>query len=73
MCKYYIGYSLNYDIRNNSSSGGVGSAIIKYLLSQKRFGTAITFVFNKEICQYEPQIIYNYDDYNITGLMKEVE
>lgn len=67
MCKYYIGYSLNKDIRNSSSSGGVGSAIIKYLLSQKRFGTAITFVFNKAKCQYVPHIIHNYDDYNNCG------
>lgn len=67
MCKYYIGYSSNYDIRKTSSSGGVGSAIIQYLLSQDRFGTAITFVFNKDKCQYEPKIIHNYDEYNNCG------
>ncbi|MBR4388624.1 MAG: Coenzyme F420 hydrogenase/dehydrogenase, beta subunit C-terminal domain [Prevotella sp.] len=67
MCKYYIGYTSNFDLRNASSSGGVGSAIIKYLLTHHRFGTAITFEFNKVKCQYEPHIIHNYDDYNNCG------
>lgn len=63
MCKYYIGYSSNFEIRNASSSGGIGTSIIQYLLSTDRFGTTVTFVFNKDKCQYEPRIIYNYADY----------
>lgn len=67
MCKYYIGYSTNSEIRFSSSSGGIGTAIIKYLLSTKEFGTTITFEFNRERCQYEPKLVFNYADYNNCG------
>lgn len=67
MCKYYIGYSTNSEIRFSASSGGIGTAIIKYLLSTESFGTTITFQFNREKCQYEPKLIYNYGDYNNCG------
>jgi len=65
--KYYIGYSSDTDIRFKSSSGGVGTAIIKYLLSLPEYGTAMTFLFNKEKCAYEPKLIYSFDEYNCCG------
>lgn len=65
--KYYIGYSTDETIRYRSSSGGIGSAIIKYLLETGMFGTSITFVFNKEECLYAPMFIYDYKDYNNCG------
>ncbi len=65
--KYYIGRSTDNDIRFRSSSGGVGTAIIKYLLDKKEYGTAMTFVFNKSQCRYEPKLIYDYVDYNNCG------
>lgn len=64
---YYIGYSQDKDVRYKSSSGGIGTAIIKYLLESNEYGTAMTFVFNKEKCQYEPHLIYKYEDYNNCG------
>lgn len=64
---YYIGHSLNKDIRWKSSSGGIGTAIIKYLLESGRYGTSMTFVFNVEKCMYEPKLIYNYSEYNNCG------
>ena len=30
---YYVGYSTDKEIRHKASSGGVGTAIIKYLFS----------------------------------------
>lgn len=67
MQTYYIGYSTDDDIRFRSASGGVGTAIIKYLLESKEYGTGMTFVFNKSRCQYEPKLIYGFDEYNNCG------
>ncbi len=64
---YYIGYSTDKDIRFRSSSGGIGSLLIKHLLATPEYGTAMTFVFNRDKCAYEPRIIYKYDDYNNCG------
>lgn len=67
MCKYYIGYSADQEIRKTASSGGIGTALIKYLLSTRQYGTTITFEFNKVLCRYEPKIIFDYADYNNCG------
>lgn len=64
---YYIGFTLDKRIRFMSSSGGVGSAIIKYLLDSGRYGTSMTFVFNTNDCKYEPKLIYNFSEYNNCG------
>ena len=65
--KFYIGFSENIDIRFHSASGGIGTSLIQYLLSLPEYGTAMTFRFNKEKCQYEPFLIYNFEDYNNCG------
>lgn len=64
---YYIGHSLDTDIRYKSSSGGIGTTIVKYLLETKEYGTAITFSFNQEKCMYEPRLIHCFEDYNNCG------
>lgn len=64
---YYIGYSTDDDIRYRSASGGVGTAIIKYLLESSEFGTAMTFVFDKFECRYNPRLIFDFSDYNNCG------
>lgn len=65
--KYYIGCSADTNIRYHSSSGGVGTAIIKYLLETGEYGTAMSFFFDKEKCQYGIKLIYDYSDYNNCG------
>ena len=64
---YYIGYSNNGDIRYRASSGGIGTAIIKYLLDSGTFGTAITFIYNKLESRYEAKLIYDFSEYNNCG------
>lgn len=64
---FYIGYANNEKLRYDASSGGVGSALIKYLLDSGCYGTAMTFVFNLDECKYEPKLIYEYGDYNNCG------
>lgn len=66
-CFFYIGYSIDKSIRYKAASGGIGSIFIKYLLSTGLYGTAITFNFNKDKCLYEPQLIYDYENYNNCG------
>lgn len=65
--KYYIGYSTDEENRYLSSSGGIGSALIKYLMENSGYGTSMTFQFNKEECRYEPKLIYDYKEYNNCG------
>lgn len=67
MSSFFIGYSEDNSIRFHSSSGGIGTAVIKYLLDKKEYGTAMTFVFNKDECKYEPKLIYDFDEYNNCG------
>ena len=64
---YYIGYANERILRYKSSSGGVGTALQKYLLSLDEFGTSVTFVFNSDKCMYEPKMVYTSDDINICG------
>lgn len=64
---YYIGYSSDRIIRHKASSGGIGSQLIKYLLSTEEYGTSMTFVFNSIKSAYEPKLIYSYDEYNNCG------
>ncbi len=64
---YFIGYSNNDDIRFHASSGGVGTAAIKYLLESGKCGTAITYIYNKKELKYEPKLIYDFTDYNNCG------
>ncbi|CCY92057.1 putative uncharacterized protein [Bacteroides sp. CAG:1076] len=65
--KYYIGHTLDSDIRFKASSGGIGSYIIKYLLSSKEYGTSMTMVFNSKECKYEPKLIHSYEEYHNCG------
>ena len=65
--KYYIGHIVDEDVRLKSSSGGVGTAIIKYLLSMPEYGTAITFYFDVTSCCYKPKFIYSSDEINVCG------
>lgn len=67
MITTYIGYSTNQDIRNKSTSGGIGSSIIKYLFEKNIIQSSISFKFDKKTLQYQPHIIYNYSEYNICG------
>ena len=65
--KYYIGYSLDAEIRYKASSGGVGTAIIQYLLSLPDFDTAISFDFSQKDCMFIPKIIHAAEEVNVCG------
>lgn len=65
--EFFIGHSLDYEIRWKASSGGIGSHIIRHLLESGEYGTSMTFIFNKDLCQYEPKLIFNFSDYNNCG------
>lgn len=62
-----LAYSNDIKIRKSSTSGGIGSSIIEFLLDQQIINSALSFSFNKRTLQYEPVIIYNSKEYNITG------
>ena len=63
----YIGCATDSQTRYKATSGGVGSAILKYLFDNKIIQTSITFDYNHNELQYIPRLIYKYEDYNITG------
>lgn len=63
----HIGHDTNHECRVKASSGGLGTLLQRYLLSTNKYGTSITFRFNKEKCMYEPQMIYRKEDVNNCG------
>lgn len=63
----YIGCSTSPDIRRKATSGGVGTAIIKYLLDSHKVDYTLTFEYNQEKRVFRPRIISDYKDYNICG------
>lgn len=63
----YIGYSTDQRIRFEATSGGVGSAIIKYLLDNKIVEYALTFDYNNAIKKYYPKLISDFHDYVVTA------
>lgn len=65
--KFYIGHTINKEDRSKDSSGGIGTLITKYLLTQEEYKTTITFVFNQKQCMYLPKLIYSSDEINICG------
>lgn len=67
MKESYIGYATDFTIRKKATSGGIGSAILKYLFDNQIIKTSITFDYDNNTLQYKPRLIYNYNDYNITG------
>ena len=64
---YYIGHSTDTKIRFEASSGGIGTAITRYLLSLPEYETGITLVFDRDKCQYVPHIIHSADEINVCG------
>lgn len=65
--KSYIGCSLNNEERYRATSGGVGSALLRYLFSENVVTTAISFKYNVDKLMFEPYLIYDIKDYEITS------
>lgn len=64
---YHIGYSTDETVRHRASSGGIGTALTKYLLSTDEYGTSITFEFDTDEIKYKPVLIHSSDDVKIKG------
>lgn len=64
---YYIGHATDIDIRTKASSGGIGTAITKYLLSLPDYNTSVTFVFDSSKCMYVPKLIHTGEEINVCG------
>lgn len=64
---FFIGMSTSLELRKRASSGGVGTAVMKFLLNEKKFGTSISFSFNEKLCMYEPRMVYSADDIVVCG------
>ncbi len=65
--KTYIGHCNNEQLRWQATSGGIGSAILKYLFETKQIGTAISFEFDSQRLVYIPRMIYSFDKYSPCG------
>jgi coenzyme F420-reducing hydrogenase beta subunit len=63
----YIGHASNQGIRYAATSGGIGSALLRYLFETDKIQTAVSFNFDKTTLQYFPKFIHSYDDYKIIG------
>ena len=67
MTTSFIGYANDKQIRYSSSSGGIITAVIKYLFEAKRIDSFLGCTFNVEKCCYEPTLIHSYADYELAG------
>jgi len=67
MISSFIGYSLDEETRFRTTSGGVGTSILKYMFDNEIIQTSISFDFNSKTLKYEPKLIYKFIDYQITG------
>lgn len=65
--KSYVGYSTDEYIRYHATSGGVGTALIKYMFEKGIINTSISFDFDASTLRYNPKIIHSYSDYNCVG------
>ena len=63
----FVGYASDLNIRYASSSGGITTAIIKYLFDCKLINTVLGCTFNVNKCCYELKLIYSYNEYELTG------
>lgn len=65
--KTFVGCAVDVSVRYQATSGGIGSSLLKYLFDTGKVQTAISFTYNKEILQYEPILIYDFQDYRQVG------
>lgn len=65
--KTYIGYAKDENLRWRATSGGVGSAILRYLFDTKQVQTALAFDYDEKSLQYVPKLIYSYEEYQPVG------
>lgn len=63
----YIGYSTDSQIRYKATSGGVGTAIVKFLLDNKIVDYALTFYYDGSTKLFYPKLIDSFKEYAITG------
>ncbi len=65
--KSYVGYSTDANIRYKATSGGIGTALIKYMFEQGVIETSISFDFDAISLTYVPKIIHSFNQYTICG------
>lgn len=67
-------YATDSSLRHLATSGGIGSRIIKELFTNHLIESAVSYEFNKDTKQYEPKIIYSWNDYVPVGsIYHEIE
>lgn len=67
MKQTYVGYSTDEAIRHKATSGGVGSALIKYLIDNKIVEYALSFKYDSDHVGYVPTLVSSFSEYNISG------
>ena len=65
--KSYIGYSLDPKIRYQSTSGGIGTSLIKYMFDKELIESSISFTFDPATLKYNPILIHSFEEYKMCG------
>ncbi len=74
MINSYIGYSTDEEIRFKATSGGVGTALVRFLFDSKRINGALTFYYDQDLMIYVPKIVESFAEYRICGsIYQEVD
>lgn len=63
----YVGFANDDLIRYRASSGGVGSALVKYLFESHLISHALSFTFDARTLRYAPKLVTSFSAYQITG------
>ena len=67
MIHSFIGYALDENLRRSATSGGVGSAIVKYLFDSGKIDYALSFKYDIDKICYIPCIVDKFEDYVVCG------
>ncbi|MDY0144438.1 MAG: Coenzyme F420 hydrogenase/dehydrogenase, beta subunit C-terminal domain [Kiritimatiellia bacterium] len=63
----FLGYSVDPGLRYKGTSGGVGSALLKYLFDKGIVQTSVSFDYDAKTLQYVPRLIHAYEEYQAVG------
>ena len=65
--KTVLAHAKDPELRRRGTSGGVGSALLKYLFDERRIQTAVSFDYDPAALQYVPKLIHSFAEYQPVG------
>lgn len=67
MSRCFLSFASDEKLRFRATSGGCGSALLRWLFDRSLIGTAVSFRYCPGQRCYQPVLIHRYEDYEVTG------